>query len=78
MSGEDVKATLTLRQVDAINLKMDGLITLISVMVAASEGNSEYDQPGFAYLMEDKFAELFDTYKEATGQERRYQRFSSK
>ncbi len=46
--------------------------------MAASEGESEFDTAGFAYLIEDKFAEFYDTYHEAVGDESRYQRFSTK
>jgi len=74
MSATNVKATLTLDQVDAINMKMDELRIFVTVLVAASTGRNDFDKEGFAYLMEDKFEELFNTYKEATGQERRYKR----
>jgi hypothetical protein len=64
----------TLDQVDAINLKLFELSTLVSVMVAASTSRNHFDEAGFAYLLEDKFADFYDTYKEAIGSDRRYQR----
>jgi hypothetical protein len=60
-----------------IRSKISQLGTLISVMVAASTGRDEFDTEGFALMMEDKFAELYDTFEEAMGEERRYQRYSS-
>lgn len=78
MSTPDVKATLTLEQIDEVGLKMDQFRTLITLLVAASTGQDEYDEAGFALMLEDKFAELYDTYHEATGQEDRYQRCSTR
>lgn len=70
--------TISPDQESEIGQKFSELRTLISVMVAASTGRDEFDTEGFALMMEDKFAELYDTYHEAVGDNPRYQRFSSK
>jgi hypothetical protein len=78
MATPDVKTTLTLDQMDGIGTKLDELRTLISLLVAASTGQDTYDEVGFSLMMEDKFAELYDIYHEAIGEESRYQRFSTR
>lgn len=70
--------TISLDQESEIHLRFGELRTLISLMVAASTGRDEFDTEGFALMLEDKFADLYDTYHEAVGDESRYQRFSSK
>jgi hypothetical protein len=69
---------LTLNQQDGIGKHLYEMKTLVSVMVAASTGRDEFDTEGFALMLEDKFAELYDTYHETIGREHRYQRFSSR
>lgn len=71
-------STISPEQETKINQGFNELRTLISLMVAASTGRDEFDTEGFALMMEDKFAELYDAYHEAVGDKPRYQRFSSK
>ena len=53
--------TLSLDQQDAIERKLGSLSTLISVFVAASTGHDTFVYFGFALMLEDKYAELYDT-----------------
>jgi hypothetical protein len=71
MSAE---VTLSLGQQDEIINKMAETKTLITLLVSASTGRDEFDLEGFAILLEDKFAELYDTYQTASGSDRRYRR----
>ena len=71
-------STISPEQETKIHQGFNELRTLISLMVAASTGRDEFDTEGFALMMEDKFAELYDVYHEAVGDKPRYQRFSSK
>lgn len=75
---KEAHASLSLAELDNINLKMGELSTLVGVLVAAGEGNSEFDTAGFAYMMEEKFEGLFNAYHEATGQPERYECHSTK
>jgi len=72
------KYTLTLDQVDAFEGKLREMAALITALVAAGTSDSYFDVGGFAFIMEDKFEELYNAYYEATGQTRRYERCDTK
>lgn len=75
---KEAHATLSIDQVNKIDIKMSELSTLMSVLVAAGEGNSTFDTEGFAYMMEEKFEELYNAYHEAIGDESRYEPYQTK